>query len=57
VSLLIGELAFGAGSPRDEHVKIGVLCGSLVAIALATVVLRARDRAYRRAQPAGTDAR
>ena len=57
VSLLIGELAFGAGSPRDEHVKIGVLCGSLVAIALATVVLRARDRAYRRAQGAGTAAR
>src|SRR5690606_38751535 len=24
VSLLIGELAFGAGSERDEHVKIGV---------------------------------
>jgi NhaA family Na+:H+ antiporter len=47
VSLLIGELAFGAGSARDEHVKVGVLVGSLVAIALATVVLRARDRAYR----------
>jgi Na+/H+ antiporter 1 len=27
VSLLIGELAFGAGSERDEHVKIGVLSG------------------------------
>lgn len=24
VSLLIGELAFGAGSVRDEHVKVGV---------------------------------
>ena len=29
VSLLIGELAFGAGSDRDEHVKIGILVGSL----------------------------
>ena len=27
VSLLIGELAFGAGSVRDEHVKVGVLVG------------------------------
>ena len=31
VSLLIGELAYGAGSDRDEHVKIGVLVGSLLA--------------------------
>ncbi|ABS03590.1 Na+/H+ antiporter NhaA [Kineococcus radiotolerans SRS30216 = ATCC BAA-149] len=48
VSLLIGELAFGAGSVRDEHVKVGVLTGSLLAAALAAVVLRARNRVYRR---------
>ncbi|GAA3634644.1 Na+/H+ antiporter NhaA [Kineosporia mesophila] len=48
VSLLIGELAFGAGSLRDEHVKVGVLTGSLVAAVLATVVLRLRNRTYRR---------
>ena len=48
VSLLIGELAFGAGSERDEHTKIGVLLGSLVAALLATVVLRARNRHYQR---------
>lgn len=48
VSLLIGELAFGAGSAQDEHVKIGVLLGSLLAAALAAVVLRARNRHYRR---------
>ena len=48
VSLLIGELAFGAGSERDEHVKIGVLLGSLVSALLATVVLRLRNRHYRR---------
>jgi len=47
VSLLIGELAFGSGSPRDEHVKIGVLAGSLLAAALATAVLRARNSHYR----------
>jgi NhaA family Na+:H+ antiporter len=48
VSLLIGELAFGAGSLRDEHVKIGVLTGTLLAALLATVLLRLRDRRYRR---------
>lgn len=48
VSLLIGELAFGAGSERDEHVKIAVLTGSLLAAALAAVILRLRNRIYRR---------
>src|SRR4051812_45006882 len=48
VSLLIGELAFGTGSVRDEHVKVGVLVGTLAAAALATVVLRLRNRRYRR---------
>jgi NhaA family Na+:H+ antiporter len=48
VSLLIGELAFGAGSPHDDHVKVAVLVGSVVAALLATAVLRPRDRAYRR---------
>jgi Na+:H+ antiporter, NhaA family len=48
VSLLVGELAFGAGSERDEHVRLAVLLGSLVSAVLATVVLRSRNRAYRR---------
>ncbi|MFY1691834.1 Na+/H+ antiporter NhaA [Plantactinospora sp. WMMB782] len=48
VSLLIGELAFGAGSDRDDHTKIGVLLGSLVSALLAAVVLRARNRHYQR---------
>ncbi|OLT06021.1 Na+/H+ antiporter NhaA [Pseudonocardia sp. CNS-004] len=48
VSLLIGELAFGGGSVGDEHVKIGVLLGSLLSALLATVVLRMRNRHYRR---------
>ena len=47
VSLLIGELAFGAGSERDGHVKIGILAGSLLAALSATVVLRLRNRTYR----------
>lgn len=48
VSLLIGELAFGAGSVRDEHAKVAVLVGSLIAALLAAVLLRLRNRTYRR---------
>ncbi|MCA2213256.1 Na+/H+ antiporter NhaA [Jidongwangia harbinensis] len=48
VSLLIGELAYGAGTARDDQAKIGVLAGSLLAALLAAVVLRVRNRHYRR---------
>jgi NhaA family Na+:H+ antiporter len=48
VSLLIGELAFGEGSPRDDHVKVAVLTGSVTAALIATVILRIRNRVYRR---------
>ena len=48
VSLLVGELAFGTGTPQDDHVKIGVLTGSLLAALLATVLLRVRARHLRR---------
>lgn len=47
VSLLVGELAFGLGSPRDDLVKIGVLTGSVIAAVCAAVVLRLRNRTYR----------
>jgi NhaA family Na+:H+ antiporter len=48
VSLLVGELAFGAGSARDDSVKLAVLVGSLVSAALASVLLRVRNQVYRR---------
>jgi NhaA family Na+:H+ antiporter len=48
VSLLIGELAYGAGSTLDDQAKVGILSGSLLAALLATVVLRLRNRRYRR---------
>ncbi|MCO8273834.1 Na+/H+ antiporter NhaA [Actinoplanes sp. TRM 88003] len=48
VSLLIGELAFGAGSEKDEHARLGILIGSLISALLAMVVLRARNRHYKR---------
>jgi NhaA family Na+:H+ antiporter len=48
VSLLIGELAFEEDLLRHEHVKVGVLAGSLISAILAAVLLRARNRVYRR---------
>jgi Na+:H+ antiporter, NhaA family len=48
VSLLIGELAYGAGSAHDEHAKVGVLTGSVAAALAAAVLLGARNRTYRR---------
>ena len=48
VSLLIGELAFGAGSDRDNHVKVAVLAGTFTAAALASILLRARSSLYER---------
>jgi Na+:H+ antiporter, NhaA family len=54
VSLLIGELAFGLGTDRDDHVKVAVLTGSLAAALLAAIILRLRERAYRRIREAET---
>ncbi|HET6651747.1 MAG TPA: Na+/H+ antiporter NhaA [Nocardioides sp.] len=48
VSLLIGDLSFEEGSAREDHVKVGVLTGSLVSALLATAVLRSRNKVYRR---------
>jgi NhaA family Na+:H+ antiporter len=48
VSLLIGELAFGAGTVQEDHAKVGVLVGTLAAACLAAVLLRVRNRRYRR---------
>ena len=47
VSLLVGELSFGAGSESDSQVKVGVLAGSLIAAAIGSVILGARNRHYR----------
>ncbi|WP_245866049.1 Na+/H+ antiporter NhaA [Rhodococcoides kyotonense] len=46
VSLLIGELAFGVGSAREEHVKVGVLSASLLAAVIASSYLAVRNRSY-----------
>ena len=48
VSLLIGELAFGNGTASGADAKIGILVGSVVAGALAALLLRTRNARYRR---------
>jgi NhaA family Na+:H+ antiporter len=48
VSLLITELAYGAESASFDHAKVGILTGTVLAALLATVVLRLRNRRYRR---------
>ncbi|CAN5191755.1 Na+/H+ antiporter NhaA [soil metagenome] len=47
VSLLVGELSFGAGSESHDHVKVGVLAGSLIAATIGAVILSVRNRTYR----------
>lgn len=48
VSLLISELAFDTGDPRQAHVKTAILLGSLTSAVLAALILRWRNRVYRR---------
>jgi NhaA family Na+:H+ antiporter len=48
VSLLITELAYGAESESYDHAKVGILGGTLLAAALAAVILRLRNRRYKR---------
>ncbi|MEU6416602.1 Na+/H+ antiporter NhaA [Streptomyces spiralis] len=48
VSLLIGELAFKGDAALTDEVKASVLVGSLIAAALATVLLKMRNARYRR---------
>ena len=47
VSLLVGELSFGVGSESDNHVKVGVLAGSLIAATIGGTMLALRNRHYR----------
>ena len=47
VSLLIGELSFGLGTPLGDEAKIGILLGSVGAAILAAILLSVRNRHYR----------
>jgi NhaA family Na+:H+ antiporter len=46
VSVLLSELAFGHGSPRDDHAKVAILLGSLLAAVFAAAILHRRNRRH-----------
>ena len=48
VSLLISELGFGHESPHDDHAKVAILMGSLLAALAAATILLGRNRHYGR---------
>jgi Na+:H+ antiporter, NhaA family len=48
VPLLVSTVAFGAGSPRDEHVTAAILVAAVLAATLGAVLLRVRHRHYQR---------
>jgi NhaA family Na+:H+ antiporter len=48
VSLLVAELAFGIGTPHNDHAKVAILAASVMAALLASLVLVGRNRRYRR---------
>ncbi|KTR86481.1 Na+/H+ antiporter NhaA [Leucobacter chromiiresistens] len=50
VSLLVAELSFAAGSPAHDTAKAAILAASVIAAALAAILLGARNRQYGRVQ-------
>jgi len=54
VSLLVAELAFGAGSRHEEHAVVAIIVASAVAAVLGGLALAHRDRYYARTAPAPT---
>lgn len=47
VSLLVSELSFGQGTPNDDIGKVAILTASVLAAAVAAVILGSRNRHYR----------
>ena len=48
VPLLVSSVAFGTGSPRDQHVTGAILLAAVLAAVLGAVLLRLRHRHYER---------
>lgn len=48
VSLLVAELTFVSDSTEHDHAKVAILTASLLAAGIASIVLTARNRRYRR---------
>lgn len=52
VSLLVNDLSFAQGSAENDHAKVAILAASLIAALLATLILRSRNKRYRRIEEA-----
>ena len=50
VSLLVGELSYGTDGTAGDHVKVGVLAGSLLAAIIGAIILSRRNSYYRSLQ-------
>ncbi|MHA7141721.1 Na+/H+ antiporter NhaA [Arthrobacter sp. Bz4] len=48
VSLLVNDLSFEQGSEHNDHAKVAILCASVIAALAASVILRSRNKHYRR---------
>ncbi|WP_299165536.1 Na+/H+ antiporter NhaA [uncultured Arthrobacter sp.] len=48
VSLLVNDLSFMQGTDHNDNAKVAILTASLTAALLATVILRSRNKHYRR---------
>ncbi|MFJ4264569.1 Na+/H+ antiporter NhaA [Paenarthrobacter nicotinovorans] len=54
VSLLVGELSYEPGSSTGDHVKVGVLAGSLLAGTIGALILRQRNKHHKTQQEEAT---
>ncbi|MFZ3414619.1 Na+/H+ antiporter NhaA [Arthrobacter sp. 3Tela_A] len=48
VSLLVGELSYDPAGAASDHMKVGVIVGSMISATIGAVILTARNRHYRR---------
>ncbi|PBB09314.1 Na+/H+ antiporter NhaA [Kocuria sp. WRN011] len=55
VSLLVAELSFGIGSPHNDHAKVGILFGSMLAAIIGGSLLLARNAKYKKVRAHGVD--
>ena len=55
VSLLVAELSFGIGSPHNDHAKVGILCGSILAALVGGLLLLSRNAKYKKVRAHGVD--
>ena len=47
VSLLVGELSYDPAGAASDHMKVGVIVGSMISATIGAVILTARNRHYR----------